>query len=65
MQAARGEFTTDYRPARLRSALVVMQVTVSVLFLICATVLVRVNQRMQQLEVGLRAVERCPAAFPA
>ena len=38
MQAARGEFTTDFRPARLRSALVIGQVTVSVLFLICAAV---------------------------
>ena len=54
MQAARGEFTTDFRPARLRSALVVGQVTVSVLFLICAAVLIRVNHRMQQLDVGLQ-----------
>ncbi|MEO8369612.1 MAG: ADOP family duplicated permease [Candidatus Solibacter sp.] len=54
MQAARGEFTTDFRPARLRSALVVLQVSVSVLLLICATVLIRINQRMQQLEVGLQ-----------
>ena len=54
MQAARGEFTTDFRPARLRSALVVGQVTVSVLFLICAAVLIRVNHRLQQLDVGLQ-----------
>jgi hypothetical protein len=54
MQAARGEFMTDFRPARLRSALVVGQVTVSVLFLICAAVLIRVNHRMQRLDVGLQ-----------
>jgi predicted permease len=54
MQAARGEFTTDFRPARLRSALVVGQVAVSVLFLICAAVLIRVNHRMQRLDVGLQ-----------
>jgi len=54
MQAARGEFTTDLRPARLRSALVAGQVTVSVLLLICAAVLIRVNHRMQRLDVGLQ-----------
>src|SRR5438445_2582017 len=48
MQAARGEFTTDYRPARLRNALVVGQVTVSVLLLICAAVLLRGNSRVQR-----------------
>src|SRR2546430_870167 len=54
MQAARGEFTTDYRPARLRNALVVGQVTVSVLLLICAAVLLRGNNRVQKLDVGLK-----------
>jgi predicted permease len=53
MQAARGEFTTDFRPARLRNALVVGQVTVSVLLLICAAVVLRANIRMQELNVGL------------
>ena len=66
MQAARGEFTTDFRPARLRNALVVGQVTVSVLLLICAAVLIRVNHRMQQLDVGLqtRGVARDESAGP-
>lgn len=54
MQAARGEFTTDFRPARLRNALVIGQVTVSVLLLICAAVLLRANNRMQKLDVGLK-----------
>ena len=54
MQAARGEFTTDFRPARLRNALVVGQVAVSVLLLICAAVLLRANLRLQSLDVGLK-----------
>ena len=53
MQAARGEFTTDFRPARLRDALVIGQVTVAVLLLICAAVLLRANNRLQGLDVGL------------
>jgi hypothetical protein len=55
MQAARGVYD-GFRPARLRSALVVGQVTVSVLFLICAAVLIRVN-RMQRLDVDFRRRE--------
>jgi predicted permease len=53
MQAARGEFTTDFRPARLRNALIVGQVAVSVLLLICAAVLLRADKRLQSLDVGL------------
>ena len=53
MQAARGEFTTDFRPARLRDALVIGQVTVAVLLLICAAMLLRANNRLQGLDVGL------------
>jgi predicted permease len=54
MQAARGEFTTDFRPVRLRDALVIGQVTASVSLLICAAVLLRANNRMQRLDVGLQ-----------
>ena len=54
MQAARGEFTTDFSPARLRNILVIGQVTVSVLLLICAAVLLRANNGMQRLDVGLK-----------
>jgi predicted permease len=54
MQAARGEFTADVRPARLRNALVIAQVAVSVLILICAAVLLRANNRLQSVDVGLR-----------
>jgi predicted permease len=53
MQAARGEFTTDFRPARLRNALIIGQVAVSVLLLICAAVLLRADKRLQSLDVGL------------
>jgi predicted permease len=53
-QAARGEFTTDFRPARLRNALAIAQVTASALFLICAALLLRANQRFQKLDYGLQ-----------
>jgi predicted permease len=54
MQAARGEFTTDIRAGRLRDALVIVQVAVSVLLLICAAVLMRANHRIQALDPGMR-----------
>ena len=54
MQAAKGEFTTDHRPARLRNALLIGQVTVSALFLICAAMLLRGQSRMRSLDVGLK-----------
>jgi predicted permease len=54
MQAARGEFTTGFRPVRLRDGLVIGQVTASVSLLICAAVLLRANNRMQKLDVGLQ-----------
>src|SRR6202011_107445 len=54
MQAARGEFTNDIRPTRLRNFLVTAQITVCVLLLICAGVLLRGARRMQNLDPGLR-----------
>jgi hypothetical protein len=54
MQAARAEFPIDFRPARLPNALVVGQVTVSVLLLICGAVVLRANIGMQTLHVGLK-----------
>jgi len=53
VQAARGEFTTDHRPTRLRHSLVVAQITVSALFLICAAILLRVNLRVASMEPRL------------
>jgi predicted permease len=54
IQAVRGEFTTDFRPARLRNALVIGQVAASALFLICAALLLRANQRFERLDYGLQ-----------
>lgn len=54
VQASRGDFDTQLRPSRLRSALVVMQVTMSVLLLICAGVLLRSARRVEHLDPGMR-----------
>jgi predicted permease len=54
VQAARGDFTNDHRPARLRNALVVAQVTTCVVLLITTGVLLRTAMRMQKLDTGLR-----------
>lgn len=51
--AARGDFSADVRPARLRNALVIGQVTVCVLLLICSGVLLRAGRKMQESDVGL------------
>ena len=54
MQAARGDFTSELRPARLRNSLVVGQITVCVLLLITAGILLRGANRIQSLDTGLR-----------
>ena len=54
VQAARGDFTGDHRPARLRNALVIAQVTASVVLLITTGVLLRTAARTQKLDTGLR-----------
>src|SRR5260370_23942054 len=51
-QAAKGEFAADFRPARLRNALVVGQISVCVLLLICAGLSLRGSNRMSQQDVG-------------
>jgi predicted permease len=53
VQANRGDFSNDYRPTRLRNALVVMQVTVCALLLICAGVVLRSARWVAQQNVGL------------
>jgi len=55
MQAAKGDFTSDFRPARLRNALVIVQITVSVLLLVCAGALLRGARKMDRADVGFRA----------
>jgi predicted permease len=53
VQANRGDFGTDYRPARLRNALVVVQVTVCALLLISAGVVLRSQRWVTRQNVGL------------
>jgi predicted permease len=54
MLAARGEFTSDVRPMRLRNALVIAQITVCALLLICTGVLIRGARAMRNLDVGFK-----------
>ena len=49
----RADFSADYRPARLRSALVVGQVAVCALLLISSAIVLRSAQRMSRQESGL------------
>jgi predicted permease len=51
---ARGDFGSDFGPARLRRALVVVQITASVMLLITAAVLVRSAQRLSRIDPGVR-----------
>ena len=54
IQATRGDFDTEFRPSRLRNALVVGQVTVCVLLLICAGLLLRNVAKLQAIDIGIR-----------
>ena len=54
MQAARGDFSSEFRPSRLRNALVVAQVTVCALLLIASGILLRGAQRAATIDPGLR-----------
>jgi len=54
MLAARGEFTSDVRPMRLRNTLVIVQITVCAMLLICAGVLIRGERAMRSFDVGFR-----------
>ena len=53
LQACRGEFTTDHRPARLRNLLVVAQVTACVVLLSSSMMLLRSAREMSQIQPGL------------
>jgi predicted permease len=53
MYAARGDFSADVRPRRLRNALVVSQVTVCVLLLTCSGILSRAGLKLQAKDVRL------------
>jgi predicted permease len=52
--AARGEFTSDVRPMRLRNALIIGQITVCVMLFICSGVLLRGAEVLRHLDVGFR-----------
>lgn len=54
MLAARGEFTSDVRPMRLRNTLVIVQITVCALLLICSGVLIRGESAMRSFDVGYK-----------
>jgi predicted permease len=54
VQMARGDFGSDFGSSRLRSLLVVAQITAAALLLITAAVLVRSTQRFAAVDVGLR-----------
>ena len=54
VQASRGDFDTQFRPSRLRNALVVGQVTMSVVLLICAGILLSAARNVARLDPGVR-----------
>jgi len=55
VRASRGDFDTQYRPSRLRNALVVGQVSVSVLLMTCAGILLRTANDAKALDPGFTA----------
>jgi predicted permease len=54
VRAIRGEVVADARPGRLRNALVVLQVTGSVLLLVCAAIFLRSSWAAAKVEPGIR-----------
>jgi predicted permease len=57
VRASRGDFETAMRPSRLRNALVVAQVTMSVLLLVLAGVLLASARRTERLDPGIRTAD--------
>jgi predicted permease len=53
VEANRGDFSSDYRPARLRSLLVVVQVAVCALLLICTGIVLRSERIVMSRGTGL------------
>ena len=53
VEANRGDFSSDYRPARLRSFLLVTQVAVCSLLLIATAIVLRSQHRVTALNIGL------------
>jgi predicted permease len=53
VEANRGDFSSDYRPARLRNVLVVVQVAVCVLLLIATGIVLRSERNVMARDTGL------------
>jgi predicted permease len=54
VDANRGDFSSDYRPSRLRSFLVAGQVAVCALLLICSAVALRSQRRVSDQDIRIR-----------
>jgi predicted permease len=54
MLAARGEFTADLRPARVRNRLVIAQITICTLLLVACGALVRTTVAISTFDIGFR-----------
>ena len=54
VQATRGDFDSNLRPSKMRSGLVVAQITASVLLLVCAGLLLRAARNTRSLSPGIR-----------
>jgi predicted permease len=52
--ASRGDFDTSFRPSRLRNALIVAQVTLSVVLLVSAGLLLSGSRHTERLDPGIR-----------
>jgi predicted permease len=62
VRAIRGEVVRDARPGRARSALVALQVTASVLLLICSAVFLRSALATATVDSGIRAADTITVA---
>ncbi|HET9468737.1 MAG TPA: ABC transporter permease [Vicinamibacterales bacterium] len=57
VRAIRGQVTRDARPSRVRNALVALQVTASVLLLICSAIFLRSSWTAATIDPGIRMVD--------
>ena len=64
MQACKGEFTTDHRPARLRNALVIGQLTMCVLLLSCSMLLLHSARDLSRVVPGVKTGGVLELEFP-
>jgi predicted permease len=54
MSSVRGELTSDFRPVRVRNALVIAQITVCTLLLVACGALVRTTMAIRAFDIGFR-----------